>query len=156
MLRRSPPAGLLLLTAAVLGCPLVPPHQGPLGKALLAPVVFHGRLSGLARRGPAVQQATFKVDRVLKGLASDARFAVVEFSLRKRNASASGGGGRCRGWPFDEKGLRLGARFVVFAAKKRRQRMVAVAAPEPYARRRAVARVLCADCGEWIDLSQLF
>lgn len=144
MLRRSPPlSGLLLLTAAVLGCPLVPPHQGPLTKALLAPVVFHGRLSGLARRGPAVQQATFKIDRVLKGLATDTRFAVVEFSLRNST-------GRCRGWPFDEKGLRLGTRYVVFAAKKRRQRMVAVAAPEPYAKRRAVARVLCADCGEWI------
>ncbi|KAG8183108.1 hypothetical protein JTE90_024419 [Oedothorax gibbosus] len=139
---------LLLLTTAAAGaapCPTLATALSAPGKALLAPIVFHGRLSGLARRGTAVQQATFKIDKVLKGnlfLKPESGFAVVEFSLR--NSS------RCRGAPFDEQGLRLGHRYVVFAAKKKRQRMIAVAAPEPYAKRRAVARVLCADCGEWI------
>ncbi|GIY81994.1 uncharacterized protein CEXT_231411 [Caerostris extrusa] len=119
-------------------------------KAYLAPVVFHGRLVDLARRGPA-QQATFRVDKVFKGPQALAKSAVViEFAFRKNSS-------KCRGAPYTEGQLELDSRYVVFAARRRqhRSKMIAVAQPEPYSKRKSVSKVLCANCGEWITYTTL-
>ncbi|GIX79242.1 uncharacterized protein CDAR_422441 [Caerostris darwini] len=142
---------LLLVTAAAATCPLLGTGVADAPtKAYLAPVVFHGRLVDLARRGPA-QQATFRVDKVFKGPQALAKSAVViEFAFRKNSS-------KCRGAPYTEGQLQLDSRYVVFAARRRqhRSKMIAVAQPEPYSKRKSVSKVLCANCGEWITYTTL-
>ncbi|GFX30509.1 uncharacterized protein TNCV_3461601 [Trichonephila clavipes] len=138
---------LLLATAAAATCPLLGAGvtDAPT-KAYLAPIVFHGRLVALARRGPA-QQATFRVDKVFKGSQTIGKSVVVEFAYRKNST-------KCRGAPYIEGQLQLANRYVVFAARRRqhRSKMIAVTQPEPYSKRKAVSKVLCANCGEWISI----
>lgn len=134
----------LLRAAPASACPVLgaAPPPDPQTKAYLAPLVFHGTLTAIARRGPALR-ASFRVDRTLKGMVppSDGVVAEVEFALRENPA-------RCRGAALPlGKELALQRRYVVFAAYRRRK-LIAVAAPEDYSRRKAVARVLCDKCGE--------
>ncbi|XP_055952679.1 pro-neuregulin-2, membrane-bound isoform-like [Argiope bruennichi] len=134
---------LLLLATAAATCPLLGDGvtDAPT-KAYLAPIVFHGRLVALARRGPA-QQATFLVDKVFKSPQALAKSVVVEFAYRKNSS-------KCRGAPYTEGELQLANRYVVFAARRRqyRSKMIAVTQPEPYSKRKAVSRVLCANCAK--------
>ncbi|XP_042905165.1 pro-neuregulin-2, membrane-bound isoform isoform X2 [Parasteatoda tepidariorum] len=136
---------LLLLTAhseaRSAPCPLIGAKDVST-KAYLSPLVFHGRLLALDRRGPAILQATFRVDKVFKGgpLKSGAT-APVEFAIRFSPS-------RCRGAPYQEGELQLAERYVVFAAWRRPRRMIAVARPEPYSKRKAVAKVLCPNCAK--------
>ncbi|XP_035219312.1 pro-neuregulin-2, membrane-bound isoform-like isoform X2 [Stegodyphus dumicola] len=127
---------LLLATAVSAACPLIGAGSDPQTKAYLAPVVFHGKLIALARRGPA-QQATFRVGKVFKG-SLDSPNALVEFAIRKNPA-------RCRGVLYPKGKLQLQERYVVFAAWRRRK-MIAVDEPEAYSKRKAVAKVLCQNC----------
>lgn len=156
--RSRPPPPLLLLpllaallapppVAAALACPVLGPGiDDPQTKALLAPLVFHGTLTARARRGPALR-ATFRVERPLKGPPGGARGedVVVEFAIRENPA-------RCRGAALpsgDEGGgLALQRRYIVFAAW-RRKKLIAVAAPEDYSKRKAVNKILCDKCGEY-------
>lgn len=140
-----------LLAAALVpptfaACPVLGPGADAQTKAYLAPFVFHGTLTALARRGPTLR-ATFRVDRALKGQ-QQRPDVVVEFALRENPA-------RCRGASLAGVDLSLLQRYIVFAAW-RRKKMIAVASPEEYSKRKAVSRVLCNQCGECMQINFLF
>lgn len=134
-------AAAALIPPAAAACPVLGPGADPQTKAYLAPLVFHGTLTALERKGP-VFRATFRVDRALKGLQSGQQSdVVVEFALRQNPA-------RCRGSTLAGGDLELRQRYIVFAAW-RRKKMIAVARPEDYTKKKAISRVLCEKCGEF-------
>ncbi|XP_054717243.1 pro-neuregulin-2, membrane-bound isoform-like isoform X2 [Uloborus diversus] len=128
---------LPLLAAASCPAPLPPSVDDPQTKALLSPVVFAGRLTELSRRG---RTAHFAVDRILR--------APRELPHRQVGVVEFGGRPRCQGYRAGEGELQIGERYVVFAAWHRQRKMIALAGPEPYSKRKAVAKVLCANCAK--------
>ena len=132
-------AAAALVQTAAAACPVLGPGADPQTKAYIAPVVFHGTLTALERKGP-VFRATFRVDRALKGLQQKQPDLVVEFALRQNPA-------RCRGSTLAAGDLELRQRYIVFAAW-RRKKMIAVARPEDYTKKKAISRVLCDKCGK--------